>query len=248
MADGTMTTRRVLSITACGIGAIAALMPVHARAGERWGGSVALTTDYRLRGISQSDESPAVQIDLHYDAASGWLAGLWASTIRRNRYQPTSGEVDALVGYRWAIDSDWSAKLTAVHYMYPWDSLAHSYDYDELIAATAYRDRAFLTVAYSPDAVPFPARWQAGRPAALSYELTLRLPLAASLFGSGGVGHYQLHDQQASSYWYWSAGLGYGLERLHFDLTYFGTSSIANSLFYDEVAGNRWAGTVTWSF
>jgi uncharacterized protein (TIGR02001 family) len=248
MAGGTLTTRMLLSLAACCAAGMMTLVPVRAGAGERWGGSVTVTSDYRLRGISQSDRSPAAQLDLHYDAASGWLAGLWASTIRRDRYQSVAGELNAFVGYRWALDADWNAKLSAAHYLYPWDSSGRTYDYDEFVAAAAYRDRAFLSIAYSPDAAPFPARWESRRPAALSAEFALRMPLTGGFSGSTGLGHYHLGDRQSSGYWYWSAGLGYGFERLHLDFTYFGTSGAARSLFYEGVAENGWAGTITWSF
>jgi uncharacterized protein (TIGR02001 family) len=227
---------------------VAALMPMCAAAGERWGGSITLTTDYRLHGISQSDESPAIQADLHYDAASGWLAGLWASSVKLGPYWSTSAEIDTFLGYRWAVGRDWSAKLTAVHYAYPWNSPAGQYDYDELVAGAAYLDRLVLTVAYSPNAAPLPTRRWAGSGTALSYELTLRQPLRGGLSAAGGVGHYEVSSQVSSSYWYWSAGLGYGLERLHFDLTYFGTSDSAKAFFYKDVSGNAWSGTVTLSF
>ncbi len=43
--------------------------------------NVALTTDYRYRGISQSRVKPAFQIGADKSFASGFYIGAWASTI-----------------------------------------------------------------------------------------------------------------------------------------------------------------------
>jgi uncharacterized protein (TIGR02001 family) len=45
-------------------------------------GSVAVVSDYRFRGVTLSDESPAVQAALLYDHASGVYVGGFASTVR----------------------------------------------------------------------------------------------------------------------------------------------------------------------
>ena len=42
-------------------------------------GNVSLTSDYKFRGISQSDESPAIQGGLDYAHDSGFYVGTWAS-------------------------------------------------------------------------------------------------------------------------------------------------------------------------
>ena len=41
------------------------------------GGSIAFTTDYVLRGVSQSHGAGALQAQIHYQTPGGWLAGLW---------------------------------------------------------------------------------------------------------------------------------------------------------------------------
>src|ERR1700693_5389486 len=44
-------------------------------AADAWGGSVSVTSDYLVRGISRSNDRPALQIDLHYLNKSGFLGG-----------------------------------------------------------------------------------------------------------------------------------------------------------------------------
>src|SRR5690348_2212837 len=45
-------------------------------------GSVALTSDYRFRGITLSDGLPALQLDVDWSAPQGWYAGAFASSAR----------------------------------------------------------------------------------------------------------------------------------------------------------------------
>ena len=81
-------------------------------------GNVALTTDYAFRGISQSDESPAVQGG--FDAAfgdSGVYAGAWASNINFG----TGGanlELDLYGGYKFAVGGI-AMDVGVIGYFYP---------------------------------------------------------------------------------------------------------------------------------
>ena len=43
--------------------------------------NVALTSDYVYRGISQSDEGPAIQGGFDYSHSTGWYLGAWGSSI-----------------------------------------------------------------------------------------------------------------------------------------------------------------------
>jgi uncharacterized protein (TIGR02001 family) len=52
----------------------------HARA--QVSGRVAWVSDYRFRGVSLSQEQPAVQLSLNFDTADGWYAGAFASSVK----------------------------------------------------------------------------------------------------------------------------------------------------------------------
>src|SRR4029077_6528516 len=100
--------------------------------GDRWGGSVGVTSDYLVRGISRSNDHAALQIDLHYLDASGFVAGLFASNTQVNSRWPSSVELDAFIGYAWNPGRDWQGRALLTHYAYPWSKAGSSYDYDEL--------------------------------------------------------------------------------------------------------------------
>jgi hypothetical protein len=51
------------------------------RAVDGWGGSLDLTSDYFVRGVSRSDDHAALQLDVHYVDSSGLVAGAFVSRI-----------------------------------------------------------------------------------------------------------------------------------------------------------------------
>ncbi len=59
-------------------------LPLATRAGEPSAltGSLALTSDYAFRGLTQTNRDPAVQGGIEFAAASGYYIGTWGSNIR----------------------------------------------------------------------------------------------------------------------------------------------------------------------
>ena len=58
-----------------------ALASLTTAASAEFSGNVALTTDYVWRGVSQTDEGPAVQGGFDYEHESGFSAGVWGSNV-----------------------------------------------------------------------------------------------------------------------------------------------------------------------
>lgn len=107
-----------------------------------WGGFTAgasLTSDYRFRGISNSNRDAAAQGYVQYDHSSGFFGNLWFSTIDfddTSTYD-ASIEIDATLGYNYAFSEETTASIKAVYYWYAdADTPAGlpDYDYFELIA------------------------------------------------------------------------------------------------------------------
>lgn len=130
-----------------------------------WGGvsaTITGTTDYRFRGISQSDNKPAIQGSLDWAGDSGFYIGAWASSIDFNddgftADGDTSVEVDLYAGKHWDLGNDLDLNTEVIYYAYPdYDSLpgAPDYNYFEgLLALSKTWDKLTLTgtVAYSPE-------------------------------------------------------------------------------------------------
>jgi uncharacterized protein (TIGR02001 family) len=112
---------------------VRALLPILgalAAANGAWAqvsGSVALVSDYRYRGVSESGERPALQASLAYDAPSGWYAGAFVSTMARGEEAGTGlralsylGYARSLrEGYAWDAGFTYSADLGRTGYDYP---------------------------------------------------------------------------------------------------------------------------------
>ncbi|MFW2829128.1 TorF family putative porin [Sphingomonas sp. ID0503] len=67
-------------------------------------GTAALTTDYRFRGISQTNEKLAVQAGATIAHESGFYASFWGSSIDDYVYLDADAEVDLILGYSKTVD------------------------------------------------------------------------------------------------------------------------------------------------
>lgn len=81
--------------------------------------SVALTTDYVWRGISQTNNDPAIQGSFDLSHESGFYVGAWASNIEFADGSKTSLELDAYAGF--SRETDFGGLLpTAITYDIGW--------------------------------------------------------------------------------------------------------------------------------
>jgi uncharacterized protein (TIGR02001 family) len=83
-------------------------------------GSVALVSDYRFRGVSQSDEEMAVQGGLSLAHDSGLYAGAWASNLAGwGTFGGANLELDLYGGYKLDIGNGGTLDVGLTWYMYP---------------------------------------------------------------------------------------------------------------------------------
>ena len=106
--------------------------------------NVAITTNYVFRGLTQTDETPALQAGIEVDHASGFYFGSWASNIRwLHGYNPDVSaniEIDAYGGYRTRFgDVAFDAGLYT--YYYPGDYPSPGY-------TLPYTTEAYVALSY----------------------------------------------------------------------------------------------------
>jgi uncharacterized protein (TIGR02001 family) len=217
-------------------------------AADLWGGSLGVTSDYIVRGISRSDDKPALQLDLHYLDTSGFVAGLFASNARIDPRDPTDVELDAFLGFAWTAGQDWRGKVLASHYAYPWNYEGSGYNYDELDVETAYQDWLSAAVIYSPNAPRYVPYRGLMRVSSKSAEVSLQRPLLARLSATAGIGYSRYEGPDPTGYCYWSVGASYDLAPVSLALSYVDTSAGAKALFYNTAENGRLTGTVIWRF
>lgn len=99
--------------------------------------NVALTTDYRFRGVSLSGGDPALQggFDVAHD--SGFYVGTWASSIKGG---PAYGdlEVDIYGGWGGQLTDAVSVDVGILYYLYPTEDLGLDTDYWEPYASIGF--------------------------------------------------------------------------------------------------------------
>lgn len=110
-------------------------------------GTIAVTSDYVFRGISQTNEDPAFQAGLTYTSPIGLYAGVWGSNVDFGEGDP-DWEVDGFVGYNVDFAENWNFDVLLNRYNYPG---AGASNYNELITKTTFLDTYSLTVAYTND-------------------------------------------------------------------------------------------------
>lgn len=82
-------------------------------------GTVALTSDYVFRGLTQSWGGPAIQAGVDYANPNGFAAGIWGSSISERSYPGGAMELDLDASYGRAINNDWSWRAGIHGYVYP---------------------------------------------------------------------------------------------------------------------------------
>jgi uncharacterized protein (TIGR02001 family) len=81
-------------------------------------GNVGLFSDYRFRGVSQTNLKPALQGGFDVAHSSGLYAGNWNSNVDSALYNGANLEMDFYGGYK-ATFGDFGLDLGALYYYYP---------------------------------------------------------------------------------------------------------------------------------
>lgn len=119
-------------------------------------GSVTLVSDYRYRGISQTDKDFAVQGAITVAHSSGVYAGIWGSSI--SEYVAAGGdqEIDFSLGYSTEVAPGTVIDAGVLYYYYPGaEGIVPGYNSDFLETYASVKHTfgpatAKLSVAYAP--------------------------------------------------------------------------------------------------
>jgi uncharacterized protein (TIGR02001 family) len=226
----------------------AIFLPHRSDAAESWGGSLAVTSDYLVRGISRSNEEPALQADLHVATDGGLIGGIFSSSVQLDSGDQRSAELSAFLGRAWQLSGAWRAKLLASYYGYLNSDAGSQYNYAELGFEATFDEWLDIDVVYSPDAPRYVYGRGLARVTSKTAEISGRTPWSHHLAATAGAGYSELSGPGGSGYAYWSAGGVLDLAPWSFSLTYVNTSAEATALFYSEAVHNRWSATVIWRF
>lgn len=194
--------------------------------------TLAVTSDYVFRGLSQTDEGPAFQAGAVYSAPMGFYVGAWASNVDFGTGDPDF-EVDTFVGYNTDIGASVNFDVMANRYNYPG---AGASNYWELITKTTFLENYSVSVAYTDDVFGTDSDswyYAAGASFGLPADIGLGLSAGVTEFESAGTDYKD-----------WSVSLSKGFGPLTVSAAYIGTDDDGEQA-YGDIAGDRVVVTAT---
>jgi uncharacterized protein (TIGR02001 family) len=173
-------------------------------------GDITFTSDYAFRGVSQTEEAPALQGGLSLTDESGFYVSVWGSNV--DFLAEGTLELDVMLGWSGAINDDWSTDVGIMRYGYPNTAIPGS-NFWEIYGSLSYKDLTF-GLAYSDDYYANSGNFYYVY-ANYSYALTESFSLDLHV----GQNEY---DDSSASYLDWSVGvstevLGAGLSLAYVD-------------------------------
>ncbi len=217
--------------------------------------NVALTTDYVFRGISQTEQNPAIQggFDMTYRS---FYAGVWASNLDfggdANGNDIANIEIDVYAGFK----RKWRKTefdLGVIYYAYPSaEDAGAELDYVEFkwASTTELTDRITFGTAtfYSPD-------YTGETGDVITSEGTISIALGEvrgmKTSFSALLGYVDFLDDQfeGNSYTYWNAGVEVALsDKFTLDLRYWDTDNDGNDPFAGTNSDERFVATISSSW
>lgn len=239
-----VASRLLSSLLLAATAALGLARPAHASLG----GAATLASDYVLRGVSQSDNNPVLQGDLHWNFPIGWSAGVWGSQLR-TWPRTADGEVAFYLQWQRAISSDFDMGASYTHYKYLNDTRPVTYNYDELAVSLAWRDQVYLAATYTPKlnmysvvAGPAPDR------EAYTFEASWHRSLVRRFDLSAGLGFYDPQGVDYGSYAYGNATLGWHYGHWRANLTAIWVQHASHRQYSPGPAGGPLVASVAWFF
>lgn len=187
----------------------AAPAPVHT-----FTGNVALVSNYIFRGISQSQNKPAIQGGFDYAHVSGLYAGTWASNVAwvedTGMKTNSSLEWDFYGGYKGSFAEDFTYDLGILKYYYPGDRVpgVANTDSTEVYLGLGWK---FITLKYSHAISSHLFGWTgpAGEKTRGSgyLDLSMNYDLGDGWGVNAHVGHQKIKNFGDASYTDWKLGV-----------------------------------------
>ena len=215
-------------------------------------GSVALTSDYLFRGISQSDEGMAIQGSLTLNHDSGVYFTAWASSIAAQATtepEQAGVEVDTLLGYAFK-SGEVTYDVGVMRYNYPGadnKTNATRYSYNEVYASAAVAG-AKVGVAVSDDYFGETGKFlyvYADYGVALNDKVNLVTHVGWNKFDNDGNANFL--GGTSDAYFDYKVGLNTTVAGLTLEAAYIGADSIAEAT-YGSPAEGRAVFTASKSF
>jgi uncharacterized protein (TIGR02001 family) len=202
--------------------------------------SVAIASDYKRHGLSQTNSEPAGRIAADFAHRSGFFVGAFVTNVEfeSDRFYSKGRDLQASLyaGYLWRR-ADWATNVSLIQYRYPGFSI--DYDYTEIAASVSFRDRYFFDFSRSNDYLSI-------QRTAYQYRAGLALPLIQDYELGLNAGIFRSSELFGTEYSYWDIGVSRALGRFALDLRYHDNSYGVSSLIGED-GNNRWVFSAAYS-
>lgn len=189
-------------------------------------GNLGLTSDYRFRGVSQTQNAPAVQGGIDYAHSSGFYVGNWNSSVSSQLYTNGSGvESDLYAGFKGKF-LGFDLDVGSMNYFYPraTNGTSTNFDTNELYVAVG---KGPLTAKVSNSVSNYFGT--ANSKNSQYYQIDLVQPITRKLSAVAHVGRTDVNNNANLNYTDWNVGAVYNLQGWDIAGKYYTNSNIGSS-------------------
>ena len=173
-------------------------------------GNLGLVSDYRFRGVSQTQNAPAVQGGVDYSHASGFYAGNWNSSVSSQLYSTGAGvENDVYFGFRRRVANNVTIDVGSMNYYYPRavNGTTTDFNTNEVYVGAGLGD--VVTARYSQSLGNY---FGTANSKDSSYvQIDAAVPVASKVSLVGHIGRADVKNSAALNYTDYNVGVSYDL-------------------------------------
>lgn len=194
-------------------------------------GNMGATSDYRFRGISQSQNAPAIQGGVDYAHSSGFYVGNWNSSVSSSVYTNGSGvESDLYAGWKKDIYKGLTLDVGSYNYFYPraTTTAATGSNFDTY--------EGFVGLGYGPVSVKYNRTLgngyfgTANAQGTQYYQADVNYPIAGSKISLlAHAGKTNVANQSTGDYNDYNFGVGYDLKGWNLAAKYYTNTSLTTA-------------------
>jgi uncharacterized protein (TIGR02001 family) len=189
---------------------VAGISVAHAQA--QLTGNLGLTSDYRFRGVSQTQNAPAVQGGVDYNHSSGFYAGNWNSSVSSQMYTNGSGvESDLYAGFKKDVYKGITVDVGSMNYFYPRATTTtggNNFDTNELYVGLGYKE--LVTAKYSQSLGNYFGTANSSNSSYIQADATI--PVVGKLSAVAHVGRTNVNNNSGLNYTDYNVGVAYDLQ------------------------------------
>jgi uncharacterized protein (TIGR02001 family) len=187
-------------------------------------GNASLTSDYRFRGVSQTQNAAAIQGGVDFTHSSGFYAGNWNSSISSELYPGSAGvENDVYAGFKKEIVGGVTIDAGAVGYMYP--RATTNTNTTEVYVGVGFKN--IVTAKYSQSMTDYFGVADSKNSSYIQVDAVL--PVAGKLSAVAHYGRTSVNNNTASNYTDYNAGAVYNLNDWSIAAKYYTNTNAGSS-------------------